>query len=193
PMHSSIVKFFIHTRPNKCGKTLPHFGGRIPVSPTQHAMKTVTSFLLLLIFASVGLSADDARKNQEDDVREAVFRWQFEHNASGQQKKAKAYYLQIGEKGDPSDAFMKRFAEHKSPVRKVSACTADSGKGVLDKKTGERGLIFRVTSIEWKSDTEVDVKGGYYEGGLNASGNTYTVKKENGKWKVTNDKMHWIS
>ncbi|HCS54942.1 MAG TPA: hypothetical protein DIW81_25710, partial [Planctomycetaceae bacterium] len=86
-----------------------------------------------------------------------------------------------------------RFAEHKSPVRKVSACTADSGKGVLDKKTGERGLIFRVTSIEWKSDTEVDVKGGYYEGGLNASGNTYTVKKENGKWKVTNDKMHWIS
>ena len=156
-------------------------------------MKTVTSFLLLLIFASVGLSADDARKNQEDDVREAVFRWQFEHNASGQQKKAKAYYLQIGEKGDPSDAFMKRFAEHKSPVRKVSACTADSGKGVLDKKTGERGLIFRVTSIEWKSDTEVDVKGGYYEGGLNASGNTYTVKKENGKWKVTNDKMHWIS
>jgi hypothetical protein len=156
-------------------------------------MKTITSFLLLLVFASVGLSADDARKNQEDDVREAVFRWQFEHNASGQQKKAKAYYLQIGEKGDPSDALMKRFAEHKPPVRKVSACTADAGKGVLDKKTGERGLIFRVTSIEWKSDTEVDVKGGYYEGGLSASGNTYTVKKENGKWKMTNDKMHWIS
>lgn len=56
-----------------------------------------------------------------------------------------------------------------------------------------KALIFRVTSIKWKSDTEVDVSGGYYEAGLSASGNTYTVKKEKGKWKVTNDKMHWIS
>jgi len=32
-----------------------------------------------------------------------------------------------------------------------------------------------------------------YEAGLSASGNTYTVKKIKGKWKVTNDKMHWIS
>jgi hypothetical protein len=39
----------------------------------------------------------------------------------------------------------------------------------------------------------VKVEGGYYEGNLSSSGNTYTVKMENGKWAVTNDEMHWIS
>jgi hypothetical protein len=157
-------------------------------------MKTSAIFCLLLAFASLGFAADKARESQTDDIREAVFRWQFDHNASGQQKKAQVYFLAIGEKGDDlTDEFMKRFADHKPPVRKVSACSSDAGKGVRDKKTGETGLIFRIRKIEWKSDTQVEVKGGYYEGGLSASGNTYTVKKENGKWKVTNDKMDWIS
>ena len=61
----------------------------------------------------------------------------------------------------------------------------------MDKKTGEQGLIFNVTRIQWKSDTEVE--GGYYEAGLSASGNTYTLKKDKGKWQVTKDKMDWIS
>jgi hypothetical protein len=157
-------------------------------------MKTTAYFFLLFAFTSLGLAADKTRDSQTDDIREAVFRWQFDHNASGQQTNAQVYFLEVGEKGgDPTDEFMKRFADHKPSVRKVSASSASAGKGVLDKKTGEKGLIFRVTSIEWKSDTEVDVSGGYYEAGLSASGNTYTLKKDKGKWKVTNDKMHWIS
>jgi len=157
------------------------------------AMKTIASFLLLFVFASVGLSADDARKIQEDDIREAVFRWQFEHNDSFQQEKAKVYFLEVGEKeGDPSDELTKRFAGNKPPVRKRSVCSV-STRGDFDKKTGEKGLVFRVRIIEWKSDTEVEVKGGYHEHGLSASGNTYTMKQKSGKWRVTNDKMDWIS
>jgi hypothetical protein len=155
-------------------------------------MKNIVILLLLFALGAVGFSDDATRKNHEDDIFEAVFRWQFEHNASGQQQKANVYFLKIGEKGDPSDVFMRRFAEHKPPVRKVSACTANT-EGVSDKKTGEKGLIFRVESMKWKSDTEVDVKGGYYEAGLSGSGNTYTLKKGKGKWNVINDKMHWIS
>ena len=51
-------------------------------------------------------------------------------------------------------------------------------QGCLGQKTGEQGLIFRVTSIKCISDTEVEAKGGYYEAGLSASGNIYTLKKE---------------
>lgn len=157
-------------------------------------MKTIAHLLFLIVFSSLGLAADNARDSQTDDIREAVLRWQFTHNASGQQTNAQVYFVKVGEKGgDPTDEFMKRFADHKPPVRKVSARSASAGKGVLDKKTEEKGLVFSVTSIKWKSDTEVDVSGGYYEAGLSASGNTYTLKKEKGKWKVTEDKMHWIS
>jgi hypothetical protein len=157
-------------------------------------MKNNVSLFLLFVFLSVGMGADNARQSQEDDIREAVFRWQFDHNVSGQQKKAKVYFLAVGEKySDPSDQFIKRFADNKPPVRKRSECTADAGKGVLDKKTGEQGLLFHVTSIKWKSDAQVEVEGGYYEAGLSASGNIYTLKNERGKWKVTNDKLVEIS
>jgi hypothetical protein len=139
-------------------------------------------------------TADKNRASQEDDIREAVFRWQFNHNASGQQWTASAYFLEVNQgDGEPSDEFMRRFADHKPPARKKSACRTSFREGVVDKKTGGKGLIFSVTSMIWISDTEVVVAGGYYEANLSASWNTYTLKKDKGKWKVTNDKLEGIS
>src|SRR5882757_6179744 len=104
-------------------------------------MKSILHLFLLFAFASVGLADDKVREGQTDDIREAVFRWQIDRDGSEQQTNAPVYFLQIGKKrGDPTDEFMKRFAKHKPPVRKVSACSS-SGKGVYEKKTGERGLI----------------------------------------------------
>gem|GEM_PF-3393868 len=60
-------------------------------------------------------------------------------------------------------------------------------------KTGERGLLFDLGEIRWISDDTVEIDGGYYEGGLSASGNTYFLKKKTGKWIVERDRMHWIS
>jgi hypothetical protein len=157
-------------------------------------MKSIGYLFLILAFTSFGIAADATRQNQVDDIYAAVFTWQFEHNGSGQQQSAKVYFIGVGEKAsDPSDAFMRRFADHKPPVRKASASHYVEHKGILDKKTGEQGLAFRATSIKWISDTEVEVGGGYYEAELSSSGNIYTVKKEHGKWKVSKDKMLWIS
>jgi hypothetical protein len=123
-----------------------------------------------------------------------VFRWQFDHNASGLQKGAQVYFLGfLGiNKGDPSDEFMKRFTGNKPPVRKESECDTATGEA-LAKKTGESGLVFYVGHIDWKSDSEVDVEGGYYEGNLSASSNTYTLRKVNGKWMVIKDTLNGIS
>ena len=54
-------------------------------------------------------------------------------------------------------------------------------------------MLFRVDTITWVSETEVKVFGGYDEGYLSSSGNTYTVKKENGKWIVRTDQLEVIS
>jgi hypothetical protein len=146
-------------------------------------MTAIVRLLCLFALATVSLAADTTPLIEEDDIREAVFRYQFDHNASGLQKSAKGYFLAIGEKGaDPSDEFMKRFAHHKPPVHKASAW-----------RTENKGLFFRVTSIVWISDAEVKVAGGYYEGNVSSSGNTYTLKKEAGNWQVTRDEMGSIS
>jgi hypothetical protein len=67
------------------------------------------------------------------------------------------------------------------------------GEGILDKQTGARGLVFRATITQWLSDNTVIVRGGYEEGELSASGNTYTLTKEDGTWKVTKDTLDFIS
>jgi len=54
-------------------------------------------------------------------------------------------------------------------------------------------LQFNVTSIKWISDTQVEVRGGFYAGGLNGAGWIYTVKKQHGRWKVTSEKLLFVS
>ena len=132
-----------------------------------------------------------------DDIREATFRYQFAHNASGQQQAAKVYFLsfvdELSERSDPNDGFMKRFAGNNPRVAKNSDSGVSKNGVVADKKTGEEGLIFTVRAIKWISTNEVEVEGGYYEAGLSSSGNTYYLKKKDGKWMVTKNVMHWIS
>ncbi len=137
------------------------------------------------------------RSAQEDDIREAVFRYQFEHNASGAQQTAKFYCLSLGEYStdiDPDDGLMQRFQGHKPAVKKVSQCAYGFEVGVKETETGQSGgLVFRVTSIRWISDTEVEAEGGYYEGNMSSSGNVYQVVRKEGRWIVTEDQMRWIS
>ncbi len=120
-----------------------------------------------------------------DDICEVVFRWQFANNGSGLQEMAKGHYLSVGETTDPSDEFMRRFRGHTPPVKRVSECELTVfGSVVKDRTTGERGLIFRVTDIVWRSDTEVEVTGGYYEASMSGSTIHWRVAREGDQWKV---------
>ena len=125
------------------------------------------------------------------DIAEAVFRYQFEHNASGVKTNAAAYFISI--KGqDITDAFMKKFEGHQPPVKRASE-SASKSNGVVDPTTGMPAVVFGIEQIRLMSPEEAIVEGGYFEGGLSSSGNTFTVRRENGKWVVTQDKMNWIS
>ena len=130
-----------------------------------------------------------------DDIREAVFRHLFEHNASGQQKAARVFCLQLEGKRDPSPELLRRFEGHEPPVKKASLCAFKQGSarsGVQD-ETGAPGLIFRIDTIQRTGPDAAVVEGGYFEAGLSASGNVYELAREGGRWIVKNDTMRWIS
>lgn len=133
-----------------------------------------------------------SREKQEDDIRETVFRYQFKHNASALQHNAKVFFLALDNGSDPNDKFIERFKSNEPPVMKVSKSRVIS-KGVEDKRTGGAGLIFRVTTIKWITDDEVEVTGGYYEGTQSASGNLYRVVRDGTGWKVKTDSLRWSS
>ena len=114
------------------------------------------------------------------DMFEAVFRYQFKHNASAAQQTAKAYFLTILNR-DPPDMFLARFNGSSPPVRKGSEFSIGMG------------LAFSIKSICRIDKNSVRVSAGYFEAGLSSSDNIYTVVSNNGEWVVVNDEMLWIS
>jgi hypothetical protein len=143
--------------------------------------------------APVSTSQPTARAADRLDVLEAVFRHQFDKNASAGQRKVDYFFLALDADTDPPAELMKRFENETPKVLPASQATASKASGVKHKTQGGRGLIFRVTDIAFLGADTAEVSGGYYEAGLSASGNTYIVQRSNGKWKVTKDQMHWIA
>jgi hypothetical protein len=128
---------------------------------------------------------------EAEDIREAVFSYQFGHNGSSLQFSAKVFYLTVGDREDPTDALITRFKGHTPPVKKLSLWTWRSE--AIDKASAGRWLIFTASTIKRLTRNKVIVDGGYYEGVLSSSGNIYTVERIRGKWVVTRDQMLWIS
>ncbi len=119
----------------------------------------------------------------EPEIYEAVFRYQFDHNASGIQKKAAKYCLELPGERPPDAAFLQRFAGNQPPVVTADQCERRSGKN----------LFFRINRLDWHKETEVWVRGGYFEGNLSASTESYRVQLKDGKWVVTGARMEAIS
>ena len=78
-------------------------------------------------------------------------------------------------------------------VADVSECRATK-KGIKDKLTGEGGLtLFSIGEIRWLTTTEAEVSGDSWSGPQSAPACTYTLRKVNGVWQVTGEKVGKVS
>jgi hypothetical protein len=153
----------------------------------EFAKPPQTSEQKLTTSTSLGWASD------EDDIREAVFRYQFTNNRAGANPFANIFYLSVEDGRDPTDEFMARFQNPAHRVKKVSQCTASVSDGVKDRKTEKPGVILRVENIIWISEDEVSVDGGHYVDGLNRADNVHQVVREDGKWIVKDEQNLCIS
>src|SRR5262245_40254773 len=104
---------------------------------TNRCMKTVRLHSLLLAFVLLGCAGiPDTSDARFDDIREAVFRYQFDHATPNHRENA-VYFLAVADseskakgswplplgdrKHDPSDGLMARFNDQRPPVQKNSA------------------------------------------------------------------------
>jgi len=152
--------------------------------------------ILLMMAVFLNIDRRSTNSGTADDLMEAVFRYQFAHNCSASQDEANAYYIGISNDRDPSDDFMKRFVKNKPTVKKISKSIIfqkDLGYRVIDRETGQEGLIFRITSVRFLNDEMAEVKGGYYEASLSSSENTYQLVQTGKTWKVIKDTCNWQS
>lgn len=150
---------------------------------------------LTLFFFPSGILYSD--KTEEDNMREAVFRYMFEHEASQQKPYTKSLFIGLGKVGeglDPNDEFMKRFEKDVPTVKKMSQSTTSSSGMAIDRQTGEAGIRYSIGQIKWINDNEAAVEAGYFVAGLFAGGCEYRVVREDKKWVVKGcgDKR-WVS
>lgn len=136
------------------------------------------------------------RESQLDDIREAVFRYQFDHR--GVSGRVDIYYVAFERFEDPGDAFLQRFARHDPPVR--GGASAAHSEAMAAIRTGgpearEAALIFHVNRIEWICDDEVRVSGTIELPGtdLGSGGSYRVVRDREGSWRVESVEDEWIS
>jgi predicted small lipoprotein YifL len=153
-------------------------------------MKKLSSLLLLLALLAIAACASagpvpstEAQAKATNDIAEAVFRYQFQHNASSLQERADRYCLSLPGEQSPEAAFLQRFDGNTPAVLGVDECRKKSGKN----------LLFRLQRLDWRSDDEVWVQGGYWEGNLSSSVESYRVRRKDGKWVVDGARMQAIS
>jgi hypothetical protein len=151
-------------------------------------MKRLISFFLLatvLVLPAVyaqKTSPSPAAGAKDDDVREAVFRYQFKTL----DRQADFYFIAVDNK-NPNDEFLARFRDDVPVVKPISDARHEKKPvpSIVDKKTEKDGIIFRVGAIKWTSDTHAEVEGGYECGDLcDATNGTYSVTLQNGHWIV---------
>ena len=148
-------------------------------------MKVLFTFLILVL-NPILVSAMD-RSAQVDEIREATFRYQFQQNASGS---VKVFFLDVldpasGKYVDPNEAFINRFASNKPRVAKGDeSSSARATSRVIDRRTGDEGVLFTVGVIKWVSDNEVTVEGSVYVAGDSGASGIYHLNKRDGKWVV---------
>ncbi len=150
--------------------------------------------ILSVLFTTTGCAANSAspaannsaspdRTASINDITEAVFRYQFDHNASAIQKRAEKYCLSLPGDRMPGAEFLRRFEGNKPPVAAADHCERKGGKN----------LFFRVQKFDWHGDDEVWVRGGYWEGNLSSSTELFLVVNRNGKWIVKGARMEAMS
>jgi hypothetical protein len=151
---------------------------------------------LLLLSLSVSQAVGTASKAEiEDQIREAVLKYMFEHSATEQHLHTSTFIIAINKGKDPSDEFMKRFDGHKPIVKKLwqSTYTSDTG-AIVDKETGRGAILYNVGSVEWINEKESMLEGSYYIAMLYGGGCRYRVVQEGSKWEVKGcEGGHWES
>lgn len=156
-------------------------------------MKTTPSALSFAFAVAMALGLAAAAPTAIDtDIAEAVFSYQFAHNESMQQSTVDVYCvgykLENDNWSDPPGEVLARFAGLNPRVVPSSQCPCNQS----DSKQ-HSWVMFRINAVKCVNNASCEVEGGYYENPESASGNTYYLEKQSGKWFVTRDVMHWIS
>lgn len=127
-------------------------------------------------------ASESPRAAQEDNIREAVIRYQIK-----KLELVVAYHFIAINGKNPPEAFILRFRDLDPPVRPISESLSVKKpmRAIMSRKDQKQGVIFRVGDIKWISDAKVDVESSLECGdSCDETSGLYHVTSQDGKWVV---------
>ena len=121
-------------------------------------------------------------KQYESDATEAVVRQLLR---DGGTNRPFAFFLACGHQLTvPSDAFLKRFAEYRPPIKSYAASKVSATGDIVDSATGQIGALLQIAGVERKSGTELDFEAALSSLPMNSNRFVYTVVQQEGRWVI---------
>jgi hypothetical protein len=127
------------------------------------------------------LSQDPERARIQLAIAEAALRGLFADNASGIQQDAKRVCIELFGR-NPDAAFLERLRDLGRPVAPARAFRQNADH-----------LLLHIGSMVLVDSTHAEVRGGYYEASLSASGNKLWLELRDGTWIVVRNEILMIS
>jgi hypothetical protein len=97
-----------------------------------------------------------------------------------------------GHLADPPQTLLDRFSDHRPPVKGYSKCLWNRDRWI-DPANGRNAIVHYIVRFHCPSPTRCSAGGGYLQGNLSSSGNSYELERRSGRWQVTSDVTEWIS
>jgi hypothetical protein len=142
---------------------------------------------LVLACGCVTSASRAYRANEEPKIREEVL---LEHLALRDTNRVVflAFFDSVNKQIDPSDKFLQRVHALGIPARKASQAARDDQTRVVDRTTGELGVIYYAGVHRWLSNSSVEVTQGVTCASLGGGFSEFIMKKKDGKWTRTKTK-----
>jgi hypothetical protein len=125
------------------------------------------------------------------DLREAIFRYMFQHYDYGPNVK---FFCIQPEKPQP-EQFLRRFSKNEPRVVWNSDCETapKTMNGLREKKTGQPAVRMTVSSLELINTYEAEAHVVAFSDGIAANWNILQMTRENGRWIVKRDVPNGVS
>lgn len=170
-------------------------------------MKTIICFLTVasvLAFAASGQEIKQTEKaspillNEEEAIQEILFNEILPNKRFSDSESEKTFFcLSVNNGEDASEDLIGKFADYESKnnvkIKKASECYFYDEGGIILAGQPLKGTIFQVSKVFWKNKDEVKAEAGSRSGTIGGDGCTYTLKKENGEWKITSVEECYVS
>jgi len=151
------------------------------------ALRFLTLLAVLVLCGCTTVSTRQYRADEEQKIREVVLLEDLALRDTNREVFV-AFQDSDASRIDPSEAVISRIRAAGIPARKASESTRDQHTIVIDKASGNPGVIYYAGVLRWVNDAKVEVIAGSTCASLSGGFTELVMEKREGKWIRTKTK-----